>query len=330
MLNLMLTRRCNQRCVYCFARGAMDAGGVQDMDLETYRWALDLIRRGGGCEVRLLGGEPTLHPEFPAFTRMALDLGLNLLVFSNGRMPAAALDALQQAPVGRCHLVLNLWAHLDGKVPSVPRPTAGLADVLGRLGRRVVLGTTIWRLPSDLDGLLRVWDDARWELAPSIRLGLAHPRQGEPNLYLHPKQYPALGQVLGDLARDCTARGIALQFDCGFVACMLDEETRAALSENGASLLFQCRPVLDLDPSGRRLSYCFASGIALDPRRTDARDLAGLRRRLEEMTDAYRAIGVYRACSVCPQHQADRCDGGCLSHRLARLQVPAPVIPPEV
>jgi molybdenum cofactor biosynthesis enzyme MoaA len=34
------------------------------MSLENFHWLLDFIKKSNQHEVRLIGGEPTLHPKF--------------------------------------------------------------------------------------------------------------------------------------------------------------------------------------------------------------------------------------------------------------------------
>lgn len=318
MANLILTRVCNQDCPYCFARAFMAESRTETpfISLERFRRLLELIRHSGGREVRLLGGEPSLHPEFPSLLKLALESGLRVLVFSNGLLPKRALAALATPPGDQCLLVLNLETGPEplGKLP--PRKQR----LLGTLGRRLVLGYNIHRLPLDLSPVLRIWEDSRWTpLAPFIRLGLAHPIRGATNLWLHPKDYPIVGARIARFADQCTPLGLRLQFDCGFVRCMFDDEAMAALVRNRAGFSFHCRPILDLGPGDESL-HCFALArdfrLPVQPRSS----METLRQGMENMTRAYRAFGIYRACSRCPQKAAGECDGGCLSIRLGRVR----------
>lgn len=318
MANLILTRVCNQGCPYCFAQAFMTESRAEApfISLDGFRRLLDLIQRSGGQEVRLLGGEPSLHPEFPALLKLAVESGLRVLVFSNGMMPKRALAALATPPGDQCLLVLNVETGADQLLRLPPRKQVLLAT----LGRRLVLGYNIHRLPLDLSPLLRIWQDSRWgPLAPFIRLGLAHPIRGASNVSLHPKNYPVVGARIARFADQCTPLGLRLQFDCGFVRCMFDDAAMAALVRNRAGFSFHCRPILDLGPGDESL-HCFALArdfhLPLQPRSS----LASLRQEMEGMTRAYQSFGIYRACSRCPQKAAGQCDGGCLSIRLGRLR----------
>ena len=81
MANLVLTTACSLSCDYCFTRGVWPPGAPRElMSLHTFEGALDFLERSGIREARLLGGEPTLHPDFPQLARSALDRGFRLQI----------------------------------------------------------------------------------------------------------------------------------------------------------------------------------------------------------------------------------------------------------
>ncbi len=81
-----ITNRCNFRCPVCFAE-ATGEGSHYALDLATLRKMLQaLLDRPVPCRsVQFSGGEPTLHPEFPAILRMTREMGFtHLQVATNG------------------------------------------------------------------------------------------------------------------------------------------------------------------------------------------------------------------------------------------------------
>lgn len=63
MPNIMLTYRCNLKCSYCFANEFVNKTST-DMTLENFDKAIEFLTRAGGTAIGLIGGEPTLHPQF--------------------------------------------------------------------------------------------------------------------------------------------------------------------------------------------------------------------------------------------------------------------------
>jgi radical SAM protein with 4Fe4S-binding SPASM domain len=90
-----VTRCCNARCHYCLN----DAGAQRDDGLssEEILRVIDSLGDDGVLEVRLTGGEPTLHPSFPEMARrvreggMALSVNSNLLDLERSVLPLAAI-----------------------------------------------------------------------------------------------------------------------------------------------------------------------------------------------------------------------------------------------
>lgn len=81
-----ITNRCNFRCPVCFAE-ANGHGSRYFLDVNVVRGMLQsLVAREIPCRhIQFSGGEPTLHPEFPAILRTARELGFtHIQVATNG------------------------------------------------------------------------------------------------------------------------------------------------------------------------------------------------------------------------------------------------------
>ena len=63
MPNIMLTYRCNLKCPYCFANEFVNKDNT-NITLENFKEAVNFITKEGPARIGLIGGEPTLHPEF--------------------------------------------------------------------------------------------------------------------------------------------------------------------------------------------------------------------------------------------------------------------------
>ena len=107
MANLSITNVCNKQCVYCFANDTRIEFGKTYVDDETFEKALDYLERSGIKQARLLGGEPTLHPNFISFVNKALDRGLDIMLFTNGLISAKVLNFLTELPEERLSILLN-------------------------------------------------------------------------------------------------------------------------------------------------------------------------------------------------------------------------------
>jgi radical SAM protein with 4Fe4S-binding SPASM domain len=315
MANLSITSLCNRRCSYCFAR---DRGwpylpdGLHMTD-DVFLSALDFLQRSGMTQVRLLGGEPTLHPRIREFLEEIKRRGLSALIFSNGLMPESVLDYLEKSEKGRIALLINVSL---AENPGEERERQRM--VLRRLRSKVMLGVNMTSPAVDLSILLE-WT-LEFQLSPFIRLGLAHPCLGSENESLHPSQYAAVGDRLQNFRKKARQQGISLRYDCGFVPCLFRQTEPDALKEIMAEAQFVCSPIPDILPDGS-LIPCYPLGRGFREARIPAEEgAAEVRDRFSRQWQSFRGPGIYRECDNCPFRQAGVCAGGCLAAALKRLR----------
>lgn len=319
MANLSLSNVCNLNCPYCFAQTYMDEGrgdtAAHFISLTNFVQRLDFLERSYIHEIRLIGGEPTLHPQFPDLIRLAHQRGKHIVIFTHGLIARRALAALESLPPDGCTVLVNMNATKTENGPTETESKRRL-ETIQRLGPRVLPGFNIYRPDFQLDFLLPLIEETGCQ--PTIRLGLAQPILGSHNAHLHPKQYPFAGQKIAQFARRAAAQGIKLDFDCGFVRCMFNDDAIATLRQTKANFGWHCNPILDVDIDGH-VFHCFPlSGqmrMALD-----GLDTAVLRQKFIDQTSHYRLAGIYRECSTCPFKQSGECSGGCLASTMRRFR----------
>jgi radical SAM protein with 4Fe4S-binding SPASM domain len=81
------TLRCNRSCGFCFNRGLGTYRDTTIADFERLLRALTALTDAGIRDIDLLGGEPTLHPGFPAMLSMLRHHGLTATFSTNGSRP---------------------------------------------------------------------------------------------------------------------------------------------------------------------------------------------------------------------------------------------------
>ncbi|GAK58914.1 radical SAM domain protein [Candidatus Vecturithrix granuli] len=315
MANLSITTACNRQCRYCFARSAFTSriSDVLNMDAVTFRRALDFLERSGIDQARLLGGEPTLHPHFPDLVAQVMDRCLRLLVFSNGLMPEAALQCLEATPLERTAVLINILMFGE----STSKEQERLVSVLRQLGPRVLLGLNIDTPAVQFDFTLDLIQ--AYQLAKTIRLGLAHPTLTGENHFLHPRDYSTIGRRVIEFARRAQAAGVNLEFDCGFTPCMFPPEGLEILGEPLAELGQRCNPILDILPDGQVVA-CYPLASMHYEMLPDEHDATWLRSQFEKTFESYHSIGIFKECSVCPLKKSGVCRGGCLATAMRRLR----------
>lgn len=80
-----ITGKCNLHCEHCYADSAPDRPLLGAMSASDWRRVIDEGSELGCTKIQFIGGEPTLHPELPAFIEGARGRGYDFLeVYTNG------------------------------------------------------------------------------------------------------------------------------------------------------------------------------------------------------------------------------------------------------
>jgi hypothetical protein len=300
-MNILLTLDCNLDCAYCFARARRAVSAGQEMTLAALESLLTSMDPAVD-EVRLMGGEPTLHSRYPEVMRLVKSFGFDVTVFTNGTQ--AILH--QTVPDLPDTVLLNLN---DRRTYSESQWNA-ILDNLEVLGNRAGLGYTITRPDIDLGEHARLIQ--HYGLKPMIRIGLAQPVLDGGNTYLPDDALPAAHQSVVHWADRLAAEGIRLNFDCGFTRCHFSEKEIERLVRANAALRFICRPSVDVGP-GLQTWRCFAFSAkpGVDWRRFQSVEQAQTWFARQNHVSA-------SECTDCSDHRSGWCQGGCLARRVIR------------
>ncbi len=296
-MNLFLTRRCDEGCAFCYARGWLQPGSSADA-LDRLWPALEhyaaLVRAAGpptpgdplaasAGTVNLLGGEPTAHADFVAVVGRIRELGLGVNLFTAGSHPERVRAVADQ-----------LW----------------FVTINGRfVDRAPSLGVPVSRLCAHLP--LRPGDDVTAQLEAVAAAGLraavlafAAPAGGAIGPFFTPDD-PGPMRTTATAAAAAAARlGLTIGWDCAPPRCVLPDGPGRCVPV----------PVLELDGS---VSVCGGAYVLAERRRPVAEfdSLAALH--------AW-ARGIYRelaarpspfdACRGCAEREKG-CYGMCLGWR---------------
>lgn len=134
---LEITNRCNLRCAHC----ASNSGEARTNELALGEWCRLLfdIRELGGEEITLLGGEPLLHPEWFKIAAAVGELGMRLVLISNGLLIDRE-ETLARLMALRPHLI---GISLDGSTAESYRQMRGVDGfdrIIGLLRRLLADG----------------------------------------------------------------------------------------------------------------------------------------------------------------------------------------------
>jgi len=111
MANLLLTEKCVRSCPYCFAKEYLKESKESLLSWENLIYIADLFEASNEKHLSLLGGEPTLHPDFIDFVMYLHQRNFKINVFTSGIMSDEKLKTAQKylsnIPVENLSFVCN-------------------------------------------------------------------------------------------------------------------------------------------------------------------------------------------------------------------------------
>ena len=323
MANVLLTQKCVRSCPYCFARKHMDSAAPDDiLSWENLIYIADLFERSGERRFPLLGGEPSLHPDFNQIIHYLLTRHFDVTVFTSGVMADETLEEaaalFSHYPPNRLSFVCNL--NDPHKTRTAIAETESVKRFLQTFGGRVIPGFNIYRTDFELDFLFEYIN--RYRLGRTIRLGLTHPIVGKKNHFIQLEDMEKVINRLFSYAEKFERLNISPGLDCGFPMCKFSDAQLAWMSRNlHNSYDFGCGPVIDIGPDLEVWS-CFPLSSMNKKSLFEFNSL-------QEIHDYYRDIhektkveagGIYLECDECTYRNKGTCAGGCLAHVLNRFQ----------
>ena len=315
MPNLLLTYKCNRNCPYCFAQERQNALNPDDPGIISWKnlvIAANYFEEAKDPLISVLGGEPTMHPEFISIYRYLLARKFTVKMFSNGMMSHEKIEGLLAALVpDRSRFIINVNQERD----RAGHETKMQGQFFSELGMACSLSFNLFRPDPDMDFLLDIIGE--YQLRPRIRLGLAHPIAGEPNEFISPEQYGDISETIAQFSKRCDHQGVILSLDCGFTLCDFTDAQLGMLLRSKANLKFRCGPVIDIGPDLNTWA-CFPLS-KLRPQPLEAYpSLSALRKFyanfIVEETRKRGFAGVYKKCEPCRYRKRGQCHGGCRSY----------------
>lgn len=315
MPNLLLTYKCNRNCPYCFAQERQKAlNPDQDwfISWKNLVIATNYFEEAKNDVITVLGGEPTMHPDFINIYRYLLARNFTVKMFSNGCMSHEKIEALLGRLVpDKSRFIINVNEERD----RADFETKMQQQFFGELGMASSLSFNLFRPDPEMDFLLDIIGEH--QLRRRIRLGLAHPIAGEPNDFLSPKQYVDIFETITRFAKRCDQQGVMLTLDCGFTMCDFTDEQLGTLLRAKTKLNFNCGPIIDIGPDLNTWA-CFPLS-KLRPQPLEEYPSFGALRKfyadfIRGETRKRGFAGIYKKCEPCRYRKRGQCSGGCRSY----------------
>lgn len=307
MPNLMLTNWCNYKCPYCFGIDFMHPLlPKKNMSMDTFHGIIDWlsITKRDVSTIHLMGGEPTLHPNFEEIVSELLSKDFHITVFSNLATPKAPEYAqkLSDLPI---EWVVNVnppsgWSNEQSE---------RIRSALKVLKNKACITFNI--MPDSDDNNWAVDLINQYGLNHSMKIGFVLPTMTGSNFSLEEEQYPVVAEKVVNLARVCEPYHIHFEFECGVPTCAFTEEQLGYLWEVGSKFDSSCNSRLDISPDGECI-YCLPLAKLAAVHYTNFLNYFDAKMWFEKKILPYRRLGRIENCHKCVLFKTS-CRGGCVA-----------------
>jgi radical SAM protein with 4Fe4S-binding SPASM domain len=321
MSNIIFNSNCNRQCVYCFAR--QEDRENKQLSLDNLTIICDFLQRSRKRKVNVLGGEPSLHPEFDVFLEYLISRGFVVHVFTNGMISHSTLESL--------HVLIAKWQLTRQRLKFIinvneekyrpPKEKELQGNTFRELHEFSTLSFNIFERDCCLDFLAALI--TRHQLIPEIRLGLASPillngKGYKGNRFLAVDDYSCIAGKIMALSGLCRENAIDIVFDCGFPLCMFSDEEIGRLYKNKTQLKFVCHPIPDIDPD-LNVFHCYPLSGYFPQKLTHFRHLKEIHSYFSSLlakSKSSERAGIFETCHACEYRHRGMCAGGCKGHYL--------------
>lgn len=318
----MITDICNLNCSYCFANSFVNHNSINHISTESFLRILDFIETAKGKEhVGLIGGEPTLHPDFLNLLSIinCRDNIDDVIVFTNGLKIDEFFSELQNP---KMHLLINCNApYVIGETNFLRiRKNINTAVNLFGMKDRITIGVNIFSPDFDYNYIIELIDEFGFD---HLRLSITVPNSKE--AYKPLVHYSKMKRVVLELIEETLKHNAMPYFDCNKIpVCILTMEERNRLLRlcgeksisNIISEYANCSPVIDI-LQDETCVRCFGLSDHLKVDINGFETIDDLRGFFENRFDVFSHVVYYdKQCEACYERVCRKCAGGCLKYKI--------------
>jgi radical SAM protein with 4Fe4S-binding SPASM domain len=321
-LNILLTYYCNNKCKYCFNPISQYASDEKNifMSVENFRYVLDFLKINKIKEVRLLGGEPLIHPDLRTIFELIIKEKYfnSVTIFTNGIFSHKTRDYLIKLKKRiYVYLVLNLnhpTEYSKKKYNLILDNLEFLKDNLFEIS----ISYNIYQRNFDYEYL---FETCRNYGIRTIRVCIANPDSENKNEILSRVERKKIGKRLFSFCIKAYENQIKILFDCTVPLCILSDDQLGKLVKIGgfSSYIFGvCSPAIDVDPF-LNVFRCFPTNKIISRSLKGVNSIKKLNLFFYKEIDFYKWQIIDEKCKKCDYFRLRTCQGDCIGFKSKRI-----------
>jgi sulfatase maturation enzyme AslB (radical SAM superfamily) len=327
MPNIMINKTCNLQCPYCFANEFVNQDSYIDKNNiteENFIKALEFSTKGQKpVRIGIIGGEPTLHPNFSKFVKLAAEHPKvnKVLIFTNGILLDKYFGLLANPKV--CTLI-NANSPKDIGEERYKKMVKSIDFLINEcnLENKISLGINMYKPDFDYSYMVELLTKYKFK---TLRTAIAVPNMESKKVNAL-EYFSSMKPRVFDFFRELEKINCMPTYDCNNMPrCVLTEDEAKWLQgfwkmESTANRrctitdLPNCKPVIDILPNLEtvRCFGCSDCKANID----DFSNVEDLEKYFYRNYDIYTTFtDLYEKCKTCYYKKTNNCTGGCLAFK---------------
>lgn len=248
-MNTVINNYCNINCEYCFANDVISEQR-QNMTLDNFEKVIQFHKASNTRELRLIGGEPTLHPNFIQFmNRIVSDPFFeSITVFTNGTFNDNVCSVLEMASCVKLTKIVVNYNNPSIIGQDMSNKVLNNIEKLSKTRVGITLGLNIYKQHQSYQYVI---DAAKKYNVKYLRWSIVVPNTDEKEKVDVRQYYAEHSDVVKAFLNSCKDENIEAFVDCnGMPLCLMSDELLrlTAFASPSAVKPSVCSPVIDIKP----------------------------------------------------------------------------------
>lgn len=330
MANIMINRNCNLQCKYCFANEFVEKNKYKEnISEENFRKALNFITESGETYVGIIGGEPTIHPDFEKLLNIVLnDKKIEkVTVFTNGILMDKILNLLDNE---KLNILINVNSPNDIGILNYKKIEDNIETAYKmNLISHISLGINMYKPNFEYNyiiNLLKKYNLKR------VRTSIVVPNCSDNRNINALEYFKNMKPSVFNFFRELEKIEVVPIYDCNSMPlCITTDEEKRWLNKfysfekntnKYCNILDnpKCNPVIDILPNLQAVR-CFGCSEQCKVFIGNFRNLNDLSNFFEMEIDIYNnLISIDSQCDTCYYKAIKKCNGGCIAFKQNKIQ----------
>lgn len=317
-MNFIITLECNKGCPYCFAHENRVTDPTRLMTVGQYKKLL--AKLDPNQPVKLLGGEPTMHPNFKEFVDIAIEQNRQVVIISNFLFNDDILDFIKsrinKANLG--FLVNSTNLDIQDRMARFSKNYNEIFKEAYKYSKEESISCGITFENSDISYYLNYLNFLKTNLCKIERLRMSLNFPGDKDnknkfFFLNNKEY---GKLFIAMTQACLTNCIMPSIDCIIFPCMFSNREEIKYIHKFSDIFnTRCNQLgapADIFPD-ETISYCYPLRNAIKVDSNDHTVLDSADRELSLKYEIAKSNVIPpEPCQTCEFIKKGSCEGPCL------------------